>query len=85
RHTLRDVLHVPDAPNCLLSVSRFDDAGGKIEFESGKCILKDKNGRIVGAGHKHGRLYRLHARAQLLGQERTNYAASIKLTWDQWH
>ena len=32
-----------------------------------------------------GRLYLLNGRAQLLGQERTNYVAIPKLSWDQWH
>lgn len=85
RHQLRDVLHVPEAPNCLLSVSRLDDPKGHMEFKDGLCILKDKNNRVMGIGHKLQRLYLLDARAQLLGQERTNYASANKLSWDQWH
>jgi hypothetical protein len=84
-HRLRDVLHVPNAPNCLLSATRFDDAGGKFEGGNGKCLLKDKTNNIVAEGIRVGRLYLLNGRAQLLGQERTNYAATPKLSWDQWH
>ena len=84
-HRLRDVLYVPDAPNCLLSGARFDEGGGEFIGGNGKCTLKEKSGRIVGEGTKTGRLYLLNARAQLLGQERTNYAATPKLSWDQWH
>ena len=40
----------------------------------------------MGRGNKIYRLYLLDARAQLLGQERTNYASTTqKRTWDQWH
>ena len=31
RHQLKDVLHVPEAPNCLLSSTRFDESGGSSE------------------------------------------------------
>ncbi|KAJ3543106.1 hypothetical protein NMY22_g3260 [Coprinellus aureogranulatus] len=83
RHHLRDVLHVPDAPNCLLSVPRLDEAGGTVVFENGTCILKDKDGRAIGVGHKSSRLYKLEAR--LPYRERANIAAANKATWDQWH
>lgn len=39
----------------------------------------------MGKGTKTGRLHLLKARAQLLGEERTNYVATPKLSWDQWH
>ena len=85
-HQLRDVLHVPTAPNCLLSLSRFDDTGGKLETGNGICWLKSKSSAVIGKGYKHQRLYLLAARAALPGQERTNYATmKAKLTWDQWH
>ena len=51
RHTLRNVLHVPDAPNCLLSVPRLDEGKGHVEFNNGTSILKDKNGSVIGKGH----------------------------------
>ena len=84
-HRLCDVLHVPNAPNCLLSAARFDDAGGKFEGGDGRCFLKNKTSNIIAEGTRIGRLYLLNGRAQLLGQERTNYAAAPKLPWDQWH
>ena len=81
-HQLRDVLHVPTAPNCLLSLSRFDDTGGKLETGNGICWLKSKSSAVIGKGYKHQRLYLLAARAALPGQERTNYAMmKAKLTW----
>ena len=85
-HQLKDVIHLPNAPNCLISATRIDDAGGSHGGGNGKCFIKDKTGKTVGTGVKKGKLYLLDARAQLLGQERTNYANNrAKLTWDQWH
>jgi len=48
RHQLHDVLHVPGAPNCLLSVPRIDEAQGHVEFSNGECTLKDKKGILLG-------------------------------------
>src|ERR1700759_1352396 len=56
-HTLRDVLHVPHATNCLVSVSRHDPAGCSAEFRDRGCTLKDKSGRIVGKGILKNKLY----------------------------
>ena len=60
QHTLQEVLHTPDAENCLLSISRFDAGGGDIQFKDGKAILKAK-GRTVGIGKVKNRLYLLDA------------------------
>jgi hypothetical protein len=61
RHTLREVLHTPDAENCLLSISRFDAGGGDILFKDGKAILRNKNSQTVGIGRVKNRLYLLDA------------------------
>jgi hypothetical protein len=41
---------VPNALNCLLSATHFDDAGGKFKGGNGKCLLKDKTYNIVAEG-----------------------------------
>jgi len=61
RHQLRDVLHVPEAPNCLLLISRLDENGGHVEFKDAKCILKDKKNNVIGLGRRTSRLYLLEA------------------------
>ena len=68
-HQLCNTLYTPDAPNCLLSLSRFDDTNGKVDFNDGKCWLKNTDGQVIGKGFKHQRLYLLAARATLPGQE----------------
>jgi hypothetical protein len=52
-HQLRNTLYMPDAPNCLLSLSRFDDMNGKVDFNDGMCWLKNKDGKVIGKGYKH--------------------------------
>jgi hypothetical protein len=84
-HKLHDVLHMPGALNCLLSVPRIDEAQGHVEFSNGGCTLKDKRGNTIGKGSLFDRLYILKAQAQLTSHEKANYASSNKLTWDQWH
>ena len=49
-HKLQHTLYIPEAPNCLLSASRFDETGGKVIIQKGKCSLEDKNGNTV----RHG-------------------------------
>ena len=80
-HRLKEVLHVPDAPNCLISGARIDEAGGSFSGGNGKCVIKDKSGSIIGRGTKMGRLYLLDTKIQ----EKANIATTSKLTWDQWH
>ena len=84
-HQLCDTLYVPNAPNCVLSLSQIDDGGGLVDFKDGICWIRDKSKKIIGKGYKHHRLYMLYARATLHGTERSNYASTEKLTWDQWH
>jgi hypothetical protein len=83
-HVIRNVLYVPGAPNCLLSLSRFDEGGGKVQFGGGECVLFRKDGRIIGRGRLVDRLYQLDARAVLV-RERANLASTPKKSWDYLH
>ena len=49
-HTLKDVLHMPKVPNCLLSLSHYDDRGGAVHFKNGQCVLKNREEVTVGQG-----------------------------------
>ena len=84
-HQLRHTLHISTVPNYLLLATHFDNAGGMVESGKGVSWLKNKDGKVVGKGFKHQRLYPLAARAVLLEQKQTNYIASPKLSWEQWH
>jgi hypothetical protein len=85
RHTLRNVLHVPEATNCLLSISGLMIGGGWVEFKGNRCVLHSKKNEIIGKGRMMGMLFLLDARADLSGPHRTQYASSQRLSWDQWH
>jgi hypothetical protein len=56
---------IRDAPNCLLSLSRIDDAGGRVEFGKGMCWIRNGKDVIVGSEEKHQRLYLLKAKTIL--------------------
>ena len=45
-HKLQHMLYIPEGSNCLLSASRFDETGGKVIIQKGKCSLE--NGNTVG-------------------------------------
>ncbi|KAF6755154.1 hypothetical protein DFP72DRAFT_811948 [Ephemerocybe angulata] len=61
--TITGVIHVPYADTCLLSVSRLDVDGFRVEFNGGTCVIKDGDGKIFGLGEVENWLYRLDARA----------------------
>ena len=75
---------MPEAPNCLMSLSQIDDGGGSVDFKDGLCWIRNGD-KIIGKGYKSQRLYSLHARAILTEGERANYTSTEKLSWDQWH
>ena len=82
QHQLHDILHIPDAPNCLLLISQLNDSGGHVDFQKGGCRLFDAKNQIIGEEQKVNRLY---AQAELPGQECANLATPMASTWDQWH
>ena len=49
-NNLQHTLYIPEAPNCLLFASRFDETGKKVIIQKGECSLEDKNGNTVGHG-----------------------------------
>ena len=60
-HKLQHTLYIPDAPNCLLYASRFDETRGKVLIQKGKCSLEDKNGNTVEHGILQRQLYLMDA------------------------
>jgi len=48
QHQLCEVLHISDAPNCLLSISRLDNSGGHVDFQEGGCRLFDVKNQVIG-------------------------------------
>src|SRR5882757_2856577 len=83
-HKLQNVIYLPNAPNCLLSGSQFNEKGGRIIFHKGECYLEGKDKSIIGHGTMWGRLYLLDATA-IKSNETSLYASSPKISWDKWH
>ncbi|KAJ3525781.1 hypothetical protein NMY22_g10432 [Coprinellus aureogranulatus] len=83
-HAMRDVLYVPGTPNCLLSLSRFDDGGNTVTFSKGVCELRDRTGKVIGTGRKVNRLYELNAQA-VFHQDKVYMASRRVKRWDEWH
>ena len=63
--TFRDVLYVPGMAYNLLSVTRMTEAGLNVAFRGKDCIIRSKDGRVIGrATRKVGTtsMYALHIR-----------------------
>ena len=84
-HKLKNVLYIPEAPNCFLSVSQLDENREKVIFHKQKCQLENKEGNIIEHGQMKGHLYLLDAKSNQSSQEASHYPSSPKITWDQWH
>ena len=65
--TLQNVYHVPSIPKCLISVSKLDEHGFKITFESRKVVIS-KHGVFVGKGYYLGGMYRVDDSSVLVGK-----------------
>ncbi|GBE89144.1 hypothetical protein SCP_1501500 [Sparassis crispa] len=83
---LHGVLYVPTAPNSLLSITRLDDAGGRVLMGNSRAILIDKNKHTLAIGKKNGRLYSLKLRPIVPQPARTYTAKEYgPHTWEKWH
>ena len=61
-HTLSNVLHIPSAPSCLLSIPKFNETvHGQVIFKENKVILLNNKGAIIGTGHRIKGLYIMQA------------------------
>ena len=86
RVTLQNVLHAPEAPNNLLSLSRITDAGFHAEFKGDSVNIKTPapNSIKIAEGCKSGRLYVMNATVASRHVEHAHTAKS-SYTWDEWH
>lgn len=60
-HKLKNVLHLPTAGNCLLSILKLVESGGYAEFIGKQMSLKVKGGKVLGTGQLDHGLYILKA------------------------
>ena len=82
QHTLKDVLHVPDSDNALLSLTAFDRAGGQTICGGGECKLT-KNGKVLSIGKQRGKLY--YMEIDQGSEPSARSAKSTAVSWDDRH
>ena len=86
---LQNVLHIPTNRNNLLSLGRWDAAGGSYTGGGGKIILKNKAGQIISSGSKiSNHLYKMEFKTYL-PRNKITVQKDIVLkeiyNWETWH
>ena len=88
---LQNVLHIPTNRNNLLSLGRWDAAGGSYTGGGGKIILKNKTGQIISSGSKiSNHLYKMEFKTYLPRNKITVQKDIVLNTeeiynWETWH
>ncbi|GJY41386.1 retrovirus-related pol polyprotein from transposon TNT 1-94 [Tanacetum coccineum] len=78
--TLQNVYHVPSNPKCLISVSKLDENGFKITFESRKVVIS-KNGVFVRKGYTLGGMYRVDDSSGSVGKIQNTNVSVVELPY----
>ncbi|GKA09245.1 retrovirus-related pol polyprotein from transposon TNT 1-94 [Tanacetum coccineum] len=78
--TLQNVYPVPSNPKCLISVSKLDEHGFKITFESRKVVIS-KHGVFVGKGYILGGMYRVDDSSGLVGKIQNTNVSVVELPY----
>ncbi|KZT05126.1 uncharacterized protein LAESUDRAFT_656582, partial [Laetiporus sulphureus 93-53] len=60
RFNLRNMLHVPTASSNLISITRLNEASGRVHMGDSHVLIMDKRGAMLAVGKKQGRLYQLN-------------------------
>ena len=92
---LQNVLYIPTNRNNLISLGKWDEAGGRYIGGNGQIILENKQGNIVAIGSKmDNNLYQLKLKpripTKILPNKSPNTLYSFQTTgetqdWDTWH
>jgi hypothetical protein len=91
--TLQDVLHVPGQPHNLISLGRWDEAGGRYIGGGGKITLITKDGKSVAKGRRvQTNLYKMAVTLRNGGSTSFNKitpqtfaTTEPTLSWEVWH
>jgi hypothetical protein len=63
---LRKVLYAPMMGATLVSVGQIDAAGYATHFQNGKCIIQNKQGRLIGSIPRINNLYHIDGGTEAL-------------------
>jgi transposase InsO family protein len=88
--TLKDVLHIPNQPHNLISLGRWNRAGGRYAAEGSRLILTSKDGMDMAEGKMTSnnlskmnvRVYKADATVKA---SETFVAAEPSISWETWH
>ncbi|GJS54935.1 DNA polymerase zeta catalytic subunit-like protein [Tanacetum coccineum] len=78
--TLQNVYHVPSIPKYLISVSKLDEHGFKITFESRKVVIS-KHSVFVGKGYILGGMYRVDDSSGSVGKTHNTSVSVVELSY----
>lgn len=79
---LTDIVHAPDAPHNLISISRALKAKSQVLFADGRVRIRSPLKTIVMEGHVHGRLFNMNV--EPIRNDRAHVAKG-GCTWEEWH
>ena len=91
---LEDVNVIPESTVNLISIAKLDDAGYKVSFENGKCLISKGALKIVGNKDRNTNLYKIVARIEQTASPidhrnalmiRTDNCNKQKKTLHEWH
>jgi transposase InsO family protein len=89
---LEDVLYIPSNPQNLISLGRWDKAGGYYQGGDGKLIMNLKDGQTIATGTRiNNHLYKLNQitipqyKSTNRDEQQTFVAANAAQDWEVWH
>jgi GAG-pre-integrase domain len=81
--TLKNVVHTPDVPFNLISISCAIEAGAAVLFSSPGVKIRTPNGTIITEGWAANRLFEMNVKG--IGKQDQACPAKHGRTWDEWH
>jgi transposase InsO family protein len=82
---LKSVLHIPDAPNNLVSIGRLEDAGGWMKIKTRRLTLMNGQDETIATGNYVNRMYLLDAESVQPKEEALVASSKETVTWEELH
>src|ERR1700693_5335939 len=74
---------MPSAPNCRLSVGRWEEAGRWFKIQGRQCYLINKNDKVSTTGTNRNRMYLLDAENTYLAETMHRVHVSCLPSWGE--
>ena len=83
--TLKNVLHVPEFQDNLISLSVVERNGSVVVLDNGKCRIYQGNQMIM-EGNRYGNLYKIQGEeCDYITNEQANLSNAKISDWTLWH